>query len=80
VWHSHDETDELFLVLDGALTIELHDQKVELAAGEMFVVPRGTDHKPIAMSECHILLIEPAGTVNTGDAGGPLTADNELWI
>lgn len=80
VWHSHPETDELFLVLDGALTIELRDDKVELAAGEMFVVPRGVEHKPVASSECQVLLIEPAGTVNTGTAGGERTAKNDAWI
>lgn len=80
VWHSHTETDELFLVLDGALTIELRDQKVTLTAGEMFVVPRGAEHKPVAPSECHVLLIEPAGTVNTGTVGGQMTAANDVWI
>jgi mannose-6-phosphate isomerase-like protein (cupin superfamily) len=80
VWHDHEETDEAFIVLDGNLTIEFHDGTVELGAGEMYVVPRGVEHKPRAEAECHILLIEPRGVVNTGDAGGRLTADNDLWI
>ncbi len=80
VWHSHEDTDELFLVTRGSLTIKLRDRDVAVSAGEFFVVPRGVDHKPVAEEECEILLIEPAGTVNTGDAGGPLTATSEPWI
>jgi mannose-6-phosphate isomerase-like protein (cupin superfamily) len=67
VWHSHPETDETFLVLEGELTIDFRDGRVTLKAGEMFVVPRGREHKPSAAAECKIMLIEPAGTVNTGD-------------
>jgi mannose-6-phosphate isomerase-like protein (cupin superfamily) len=74
VWHKHDETDDFFLVLNGHLTIQLRDREVELKAGELFVVPRGIEHCPRAEEETSILLIEPRGTVNTGDAGGPLTA------
>ena len=75
VWHSHEETDELFLVLDGRLTIQLRDGDVELGPGELYVVPRGVEHCPRADEEAHVLLIEPGGTVNTGDAeAGPLTA------
>jgi mannose-6-phosphate isomerase-like protein (cupin superfamily) len=70
IWHSHPETDELFLVLDGELTIELRDGAVHLQPGELWVVPAGVEHRPVAPSECQILLIEPAGTANTGDAGG----------
>lgn len=77
VWHSHPETDDLFLVLDGRLTIRLRDRDVELGRGELFVVPRGVEHCPYAAEEAHILLIEPMDTVNTGDAGGPLTAEPE---
>ena len=77
VWHSHPETDDLFLVLDGRLTIRLRDREVELGPGELFVVPRGVEHCPYAAEEAHVLLIEPMGTVNTGDAGGPLTAEPE---
>jgi mannose-6-phosphate isomerase-like protein (cupin superfamily) len=74
VWHKHDDTDDFFLVLDGRLTIQLRDRDVELEAGELFVVPRGVEHCPRADEEAHVLLIEPRGTPNTGDAGGPLTA------
>ena len=74
VWHKHDDTDDFFLVLRGHLTIQLRDRDVELAEGEMFVVPRGVEHCPKADEEAHVLLIEPRGTVNTGDAGGVLTA------
>ena len=75
VWHKPDETDDFFLVLRGHLTIQLRDRDVELSEGELFVVPRGVEHCPKADEEAHVLLIEPAGTVNTGDAGGPLTAE-----
>ena len=74
VWHTHDETDELFLVLDGELTIQLRDGDVTLRPGQLYVVPRGVEHCPIAAGEVHAMLIEPVGVVNTGDAGGPLTA------
>ena len=77
VWHSHPETDDFFLVLDGWLTIQLRDGDVELGPGELYIVPRGVEHCPRAEKETHILLIEPRGTVNTGDAGGPLTALEE---
>jgi len=80
VWHSHPETDELFLVLDGQLSIELEDGPVTLREGELYVVPKGVFHRPVAQEECHILLIEPAGTVNTGDAGGNHTLAEEIWI
>ena len=73
VWHKHDDTDDFFLVLHGRLTIQLRDRDIELNAGEMFVVPRGIEHCPKADEETHVLLIEPRGTVNTGDAGGALT-------
>jgi mannose-6-phosphate isomerase-like protein (cupin superfamily) len=74
VWHSHEDTDDFFLVLAGRLTIQLRDRDVELGPGELFVVPRGVEHCPRADEEAHVLLIEPRGTVNTGDAGGALTA------
>ena len=77
VWHSHPDTDEFFLVLAGRLTIQLRDRAVELGPGELFVVPRGVEHCPKADEEAHILLIEPIGTSNTGDAGGRLTAVEE---
>ena len=80
-WHAHDETDDFFLVLDGRLTIRLRDgdgeRHVELGPGELFVVPKGVEHCPVSAAGAHVLLIEPLGTVNTGDAGGPLTATEE---
>ena len=78
VWHSHADTDDFFLVLRGRLTIQLRDRDVELAEGELFVVPRGVEHRPVAAEEAHVLLIEPRGTVNTGDAGGELTAEERV--
>ena len=80
VWHSHAETDEVFIVIDGYMCIDFRDGSVELKAGEMFVVPKGIEHKPVAEQECHVMLVEPAGTLNTGDAGGDLTADDDAWI
>jgi len=80
VWHSHAETGETFLVIDGELIIEFRDGSVKLEPGEMFIVPRGVEHKPFAETECKIMLIEPVGTVNTGDAGGNRTAPNDAWI
>ena len=73
VWHKHEDTDDFFLVLSGRLTIQLRDRDVELSAGELYVVPRGVEHCPRADEEAHVLLIEPRGTVNTGDAGGEMT-------
>lgn len=80
VWHRHSDTDEVFIALDGEMGIEFREGKVALTAGEMFVVPKGVAHKPFAKNECKILLIEPAGTVNTGDAGGDLAAEDNVWI
>jgi mannose-6-phosphate isomerase-like protein (cupin superfamily) len=80
VWHKHDETDEVFIVLNGELSIAFEHGSVSLKSGEMFVVPKGAKHKPIAKNECHVMLVEPAGTINTGDAGGEMTADNNIWI
>jgi len=74
VWHKHDDTDDFFLVLSGHLTIQLRDRDIELSAGELYVVPRGVEHCPKADDEAHVLLIEPLGTPNTGDAGGERTA------
>ena len=70
----HDDTDELFLILDGELTIQLRDGNVSLRQGQLFVVPRGVEHCPVAAGEVHAILIEPVGVLNTGGAGGPLTA------
>ena len=80
VWHRHAETDELFFVHRGHLTIELRDRRVDLNPGELFVVPRGREHRPVADEVCEILLLEPIGTVNTGDAGGDLTSVEDPWI
>ncbi|MCA9661914.1 MAG: cupin domain-containing protein [Myxococcales bacterium] len=73
VWHRHADADELFLVLRGSMRMELRGRTIALGEGEMFVVPRGVEHRPVADEEAHVLLFEPAGTVNTGDAGGPRT-------
>ena len=75
VWHKHEDTDDFFLCLDGEVTIQLRDRDVVLAPGELFVVPRGVEHCPRADEPAHVLLIEPRDTVNTGDAGGELTAE-----
>jgi mannose-6-phosphate isomerase-like protein (cupin superfamily) len=75
VWHSHEDTDDFFLILKGRLTLHLRDRDIELTEGELFVVPRGVEHCPEADDEAHVLLIEPKGTPNTGDAGGELTAE-----
>jgi mannose-6-phosphate isomerase-like protein (cupin superfamily) len=80
VWHDHPETDEVFIVLKGNLEIQLRRGSVLLKEGEMFVVPRGTEHKPAAKEECHLLLVEPAGTVNTGETVNERTAANDVWI
>jgi len=80
IWHDHPETDEVFLVMKGQLEIHLRKGIVTLNEGEMFVVPRGVEHKPVAEQECHILLIEPAGTVNTGDVVDDRTASDNVWI
>jgi mannose-6-phosphate isomerase-like protein (cupin superfamily) len=77
VWHSHEETDDFFLVLEGRLTIQLRDRDIDLSAGELYVVPRGVEHCPRADEEAHILLIEPTGTLNTGNVRSELTAREE---
>ena len=67
VWHKHDDTDDFFLVLRGELTIELRDRSVTLRPGDLFIVPKGVEHRPVTKEEVHLLLIEPSGTPNTGD-------------
>jgi mannose-6-phosphate isomerase-like protein (cupin superfamily) len=79
VWHSHPDTDEAFIVIDGEMEIGFRDGTVTLRAGEMYVVPKGVEHITRASRECHALIIEPRGVVNTGDAGGSLTAKNDVW-
>lgn len=80
VWHHHAHEDELFLVLRGGFRMEYRDRTVELREGDMVVVPRGIEHRPVAEQECSILLFEPASTVNTGNAGGELTREKLGWI
>ncbi|MEE3082762.1 MAG: cupin domain-containing protein [Candidatus Thermoplasmatota archaeon] len=81
VWHNHEDTDELFYVIEGEMKIEFEDKTIELSAGEMYVVPKGVNHKPWAENECKVMLIEPRGVVNTGDASkGDLTAPNDDWV
>ena len=80
VWHNHPDTDEVFIVIEGSMKIELEDGVVELNTGEMYVVPKGVMHKPVAEKECQIMLVEPRGVVNTGEADSDLTAENDVWI
>ena len=79
-WHSHADTDEVFIIIEGEISIDFRDGKVLLKSGEMLVIPKGIEHKPYAENECKLMLIEPAGTINTGDAGGELTAEDNVWI
>ena len=80
VWHDHQDTDETFIVLEGDLRIDFRDGQVNLTAGEMYVVPKGVEHKPCAENEVKMLLIEPRGVLNTGGEGGERTAENDVWI
>ncbi len=80
VWHSHEDTDELFLVIEGSMKIEFKEKTIELNEGEMYVVPKGIEHRPFAENECKIMLIEPKGVINTGENEGELTAENDIWI
>jgi len=80
IWHDHKETDETFIVIEGTLRIDFRDGAVLVSSGEMFVVPRGVEHKPYAEHEVKLLLIEPRGVINTGHEGGGRTAENDVWI
>ncbi len=80
VWHAHTHEDELFLVVRGAFTMEFRDRNVVLQAGDMLVVPRGVEHRPVAEHEVEVLLFEPAATVNTGNTGGDKTVAQPDWI
>lgn len=80
IWHDHDDTDETFIVLEGKLRIDFRDGAVNLSAGEMFVVPKGVEHKPFADGEVKLLLIEPRGVTNTGNETSARTAQNDIWI
>jgi len=80
VWHEHEDTDETFIVIEGSMGIEFTDRSVELRSGDMIVVKKGEQHRPFAREECKILVIEPRGVVNTGNAGGAMTAKDDVWI
>ena len=80
IWHSHEETDETFIVIEGEMEIEFHDRIIYLKEGDLFVVPKGVEHKPYAESECKIILLELKGTQNTGNKIDKLTAENDLWV
>ena len=80
VWHHHEHTDETFIVIEGTLRIDFRDGSVNLGAGEMYVVPKGVEHKPFADGEVKLLLIEPRGVLNTGSAGGERSALNDVWV
>lgn len=80
VWHDHKDTDETFIVIEGSMSIKFRNGEVKITRGEMCVVPKGVEHKPCADDECKILVIEPRGVVNTGDAGGELTINEEMWV
>ncbi len=80
VWHDHGHTDEVFIVIEGSMNIEFEDRTITLNAGEMHVVPKGTPHRPFAENECKVMLVEPRGVINTGEADGDLKADNDVWI
>jgi len=80
IWHRHDDTDELFMVVEGSMQIALRDRTLDIHEGELVVIPKGVDHKPVCKTECTVLLLEPAGTCNTGNAGGELTDNKVTWI
>ena len=80
IWHQHNDTDEVFIVIEGSMQIEFEDETIELNEGEMYVVPAGKRHKPFAPEEAKIMLVEPKGVVNTGNEINELTAENDLWI
>ena len=80
VWHNHDDTDETFIIIEGEMKIEFENETLQLNEGDMFVVPKGVEHKPWARNECKVMIIEPRGVLNTGDSEGDLTASNDVWI
>ena len=80
IWHSHEDTDEVFIVLEGSMHIEFNDETVKLSEGELLVVPKGTKHRPFAHEEATIMLVEPRGVINTGETNSDLTAKNDQWI
>lgn len=80
IWHQHEDTDEVFIVLDGTIFIEFENEIIQIDEGEMIVVPKGVRHKPYAKKEAKIMLVEPSGVVNTGNKRDELTAPNDQWI
>ena len=80
IWHDHEHTDETFIVIDGELRIDFRDGSVHIGPGEMFVVPKGVEHKPYAEKEVKLLIIEPRGVRNTGEVGGERTVANDVWV
>ena len=80
VWHSHKDTDETFIVIEGNMSIKFRNGEVQLSEGEMFIVRKGVEHKPSSKQECKVLLVEPKGVINTGDAGGKFTVKEDVWI
>jgi len=80
IWHSHSETDELFFVIKGRMQLAFRDRMLDVKKGELIVVPKGVEHKPICKTACTVMLIEPRDTINTGNAGGTLTDTNLEWI
>ena len=80
IWHDHKDTDETFIVIEGTMCIKFRDSIVELSEGEMFVVPKGVEHKPCAENECKILVVEPRGVINTGGEGGEFTITKDVWV
>ena len=79
-WHNHEDTDEVFIVIEGSMSIKMKDNTVHLSKGEMYVVPKGVQHKPFSKDECNIMIIEPKGVRNTGEKRGELTSENDIWI
>jgi mannose-6-phosphate isomerase-like protein (cupin superfamily) len=80
IWHKHDDEDELFMILKGSLVMELRDERIVLNAGDVFIVPKGVDHKPIAEEEAHVMLFEPVSTAHTGDVESDMTVKDQEWI
>ena len=80
VWHEHNDTDEVFIVISGVIWIEFKDETIQINTGEMIVVPKGSKHRPYATEEAQIMLVEPKGVVNTGDIESDLTALDDQWI
>ena len=80
IWHNHDDTDETFIVIEGEMKIEFENETLQMNEGDMFVVPKGVEHKPWAENECKVMIIEPRGVLNTGNSESDLTSSNDVWI